>query len=364
MNHALGKVYPEFLIKSKIDERTPPTETTHEVVQALERYVFDTGYEMTHLGLCSSDIVEFFIDRSCLRSHDILVSWLDIIIDRLSLLTDKYSETYTCGRSHLIPGSVTTVGYRLATTLEALRVLHREACSLDYSIRGFRGAMGNFAPLGKDKYDIINREMLSGLPQTQHKIDIQEACGQVPNREYQLRILQIWERVAMQLHKLASDIRVGFALGEYSVEKDGQASSSLIGKKANPIYAERVCSLSRLIPSYTRAVWDAGAHSIFERTLDDSAILRVTYESAFHHMAQILKDSEKMLDRFSVVPARFDELHEDAFLELQACDEGLNTFSRSKGQEKARREPRRYSEEEIKHRLAPTVSAINNIMKI
>ena len=51
--------------------------------------------------------------------------------------------------------------------------------------------------------------------------------------------------------------------------------------KRNPINAEKLNSLGRMLAQLPRIAWDNAAHSLLERTLDDSANRRTTTPEAF-----------------------------------------------------------------------------------
>ena len=51
--------------------------------------------------------------------------------------------------------------------------------------------------------------------------------------------------------------------------------------KRNPINAEKIDSLARLLAQMPRTAWDNAANSLLERTLDDSANRRTILPEAF-----------------------------------------------------------------------------------
>lgn len=74
--------------------------------------------------------------------------------------------------------------------------------------------------------------------------------------------------------------------------------------KTNPQDAEQICGLARLQPNYTRAIWDAMAFNGMERTLDNSAMLRVTLPDAYNNAYYILTRLESVLQNLEVNKAK------------------------------------------------------------
>ena len=60
-----------------------------------------------------------------------------------------------------------------------------------------------------------------------------------------------------------------------------QVGSSAMPFKRNPIQAEKIDSLARVLAQMPRLAWDNAAHSLLERTLDDSANRRSLLAEAF-----------------------------------------------------------------------------------
>ena len=86
------------------------------------------------------------------------------------------------------------------------------------------------------------------------------------------------------LYKFAFDLRCCSRrrIGEWS-EPFGskQVGSSAMPFKRNPIKAEKIDSLARQLAGLPRLAWDNAAHSLLERTLDDSANRRTLLPEAF-----------------------------------------------------------------------------------
>jgi adenylosuccinate lyase len=65
--------------------------------------------------------------------------------------------------------------------------------------------------------------------------------------------------------------------------------------KRNPITSEKIGSLARFVATLPRVAWDNAAHSLLERTLDDSANRREVLPSAFLAVDEILRATHRIL---------------------------------------------------------------------
>jgi adenylosuccinate lyase len=102
----------------------------------------------------------------------------------------------------------------------------------------------------------------------------------------------------MTAYKFAFDLRLlqSPPIGEWA-EPFGkrQIGSSAMPFKRNPINAENIDSLARYLATLPRIAWDNAAHSLLERTLDDSANRRVILPDAFLATDEILLRMKKLL---------------------------------------------------------------------
>jgi adenylosuccinate lyase len=109
--------------------------------------------------------------------------------------------------------------------------------------------------------------------------------------------------VAQSLYKFAFDLRVlqSPPIGELA-EPFGakQVGSSAMPFKRNPINAEKIDSLARYVAALPRVLWDNAAHSLLERTLDDSANRRVVLSEAFLAVDEMLRVALKIISGLCV----------------------------------------------------------------
>ena len=122
-------------------------------------------------------------------------------------------------------------------------------------------------------------------------------------RKQDYTVLSALAGLAQSLHKLALDLRVlqSPPLGELSEPfASKQVGSSAMPFKRNPINAEKIDSLARLLAQMPRIAWDNAANSILERTLDDSANRRTILPEAFLAADEIMRTASKVLDGLRV----------------------------------------------------------------
>jgi len=104
--------------------------------------------------------------------------------------------------------------------------------------------------------------------------------------------------LAASLYRFAFDLRLlqSPSIGEWS-EPFGarQVGSSAMPFKRNPVNAENMDSLARYVAALARVAWDNAAHSLLERTLDDSANRRLILPGAFLASDELLRRAQRIL---------------------------------------------------------------------
>jgi adenylosuccinate lyase len=108
------------------------------------------------------------------------------------------------------------------------------------------------------------------------------------------------------LHKFAFDLRIlqSPPFGEWSEPfGEKQVGSSAMPFKRNPITAENIDSLARLVARLPMIAWDNAALSLLERTLDDSANRRLILPEAFLLCDEVLQRSLRLVQGLRIWPA-------------------------------------------------------------
>jgi len=308
--HALGLVSAEQVadLRVHVDEvdirraHQIEAEIRHDLMAELRTYAEScpVGGPILHLGATSMDIED---NADAVRLRDAL----DLVLERLATLLqplagqiERWAATPAMAFTHLQPAEPTTVGYRLAQYGQDLLIDFEELGSVREKIRGkgLKGAVGTSASyvqlLGSRAAarDLETRVMAAlDLPPF-------PVATQTYPRKQDWLVLNALAGLAGSLYKFAFDLRLlqSPPLGEWS-EPFGQrqVGSSAMPFKRNPINSENIDSLARYLAALPHVAWENAAHSLLERTLDDSANRRLILPNAFLAADELLSRATRLV---------------------------------------------------------------------
>lgn len=270
------------------------------------------GGGIIHLGATSMDIEDNTDALRLRESLDLILARLTILLTELAAQIERWADTPLIAFTHLQPAEPSTLGYRLAQYGFDLLTDLAEVRRVRDGIRGkgFKGAVGTSASY----QDLLATPNAESLISTLHsptsarhlEAHIMAAIGLEPfpvatqtyPRKQDWLVLNSLAGVAGSLYKFAFDLRLLQApsLGELA-EPFGrkQVGSSAMPFKRNPINAENIDSLARFMATLPRVAWDNAAHSLLERTLDDSANRREVFPAAFLAGDEILRRATRLV---------------------------------------------------------------------
>jgi adenylosuccinate lyase len=262
------------------------------------------GGGILHLGATSMDIED---NADVLRQRESLVLVLRGLQDLLLLFAEKvdiWADFPIIAFTHLQPAEPSTLGYRLACYAQDLLMDWQSLQDVKSELRGrgFKGAVGTGASyaelLGVDKLPEFERRLSERL-----ELPFFPVATQVYPRKQDFVLLSHLAGLGASLYKFAFDLRLlqSSPIGELS-EPFGkqQVGSSAMPFKRNPINAEKVDSLARLLAQMPRTAWDNAANSHLERTLDDSANRRTILPEAFLICDELLCTTRHILSGLQV----------------------------------------------------------------
>lgn len=259
------------------------------------------GGPIIHLGATSMDILDNVEALRLRQALDLILTGLGRCLAALAEQIERYADLPGMAFTHLQPAEPTTLGYRLAQTGQDLLADWDELLRVRQEIRGkgLRGAVGTAA-----SYEqlLIGASMTAAdfSARVMADLDLPEydVVTQTYPRKQDWLVLNALAGLAGSLYKFAFDLRLlqSPPLGEWA-EPFGrqQVGSSAMPFKRNPIHAEKIDSLARFVAALPRVAWDNAAHSLLERTLDDSANRRLLFPDAFLAVDEILQTALRLL---------------------------------------------------------------------
>ncbi|MBC7241722.1 MAG: adenylosuccinate lyase [Anaerolineae bacterium] len=257
------------------------------------------GGPIIHLGATSMDIEDNADALRLRESLALIIARLEELIAGLAEQIERWADTPAMAFTHLQPAEPTTIGYRLAQYGQDLLFDLLELRRLHGQIRGkgLKGAVGTAASyvqlLGRVGARRLERSVMDKLGLRAYPV-----ATQTYPRKQDWAVLNALAGLAGTLYRFAFDLRVlqSPAIGEWS-EPFGaqQVGSSAMPFKRNPVNAENINSLARYVAALPRVLWDDAAHSLLERTLDDSANRRLVLPAAFLCTDEIVRRANRIV---------------------------------------------------------------------
>ena len=245
------------------------------------------GGPIIHLGATSMDALDNVDALRLQRGLDLVIARLKALLLCLAERMEQEAARPAMAFTHIQPAEPTTVGYRLAQYGQDLLLDLRELRRVRKGVRGkgLKGAVGTSASYA---------QLLAGSGWTPAALEARvmgklgleafAVATQTYPRKQDWLVANALAGLAASLHKFAFDLRLlqSPPIGEWS-EPFGakQVGSSAMPFKRNPISAENIDSLTRVVAALPRLAWDNAALSLLERTLDDSANRRLYLPEAF-----------------------------------------------------------------------------------
>ena len=266
----------------------------HDVIAFLTAVGENVGEDSKyiHMGMTSSDVLDTALALQMKESCDILLTKMKEFREILAGLAKKYKMTIMTGRTHGIHAEPVTFGLKMALyVMEMDRSIKRlEAAKESVSVGMISGAVGTFANIDpRVEERVCSRLGLKPEP----------VSTQVIQRDRHAEFLTTLAVIGSSLEKMATEIRnlqrTDILEAEESFTK-GQKGSSAMPHKKNPITAERVSGLSRVLRGNAQAALENVAlwherditHSSVERIIIPDSCLLLDY--MLHLMIRIYKN--------------------------------------------------------------------------
>lgn len=258
--------------------------TKHDVIAFVSSMAEKVGPmgRYIHYGLTSSDVLDTALSLQMSAGFDILLSEIQLLKKTLSLMIEAHRQTICAGRTHGIFAELTTFGFKLSGFYEEVErnVQRLKRSHEQIKICKLSGAVGTSSALPLQFEKIVAERL---------HLKVEPFATQVIPRDRHADVMMSlalltsgYERLAIELRHLqrseVSEVIEGFT--------SGQKGSSAMPHKKNPISAENITGLARLMRSYAQAALE-DVSLWHERDISHSSVERVIIPDAFqlaHYM--------------------------------------------------------------------------------
>ena len=263
--------------------------TQHDVAAFVDAVAGDLGADgrWLHYGLTSSDVLDTALALQVREAGQLILEGIEHALEAVARRAEEHRDTVMVGRTHGVHAEPITFGAKLAGwAFEIDRDRERVARALEgMRVGKLAGAVGTYAG-GDPEVERIACERLGLVPES--------AATQVVPRDRHAELLSTLALCASSLERFATEVRhlARTELGEVQEPFGrGQKGSSAMPHKRNPVVAERICGLARIV----RAAGLVGFENIslwHERDISHSSAERVVLPDAFLAL-------DYMLERFA-----------------------------------------------------------------
>jgi adenylosuccinate lyase len=292
--------------KTPSPERVAELEATlhHDTAAFVDAVAEQLGPEgrWFHYGLTSSDVVDTALSLQIQAAGKLVLEGLERALAAVTARAVQHKETLCIGRTHGVHAEPTTFGLKLAGwAFELDRALTRVTRALEgMRVGKLSGAVGTYAATDPE---------LERLACERLGLEPAPTSTQVLQRDRHAEVLAALAVTASSLDAFALELRHLARTEVREVQEPfgrGQKGSSAMPHKRNPVVAERICGLARVVRGHALvglenvALWH-------ERDISHSSAERVVIPDAFLALDYMLDRFAWLVEGLVVFPARMEE---------------------------------------------------------
>ena len=248
-----------------------------------------------HFGLTSSDVIDTGLALQLRAASDLILAELDALIAVIIRRAREERDTVMAGRTHSVHAEPMTLGAKLAGwAFEAARDRERLALAADEVATGkISGPVGTYSQISPQ----IEREALAAL-----KLRVDPVSTQVVQRDRHAALVAAIAITGGTLERFATEIR-NLQHSEIDELREpfraGQAGSSAMPQKRNPVKSERIAGFARLLRGYA-AVAMENQVLWHERDMSHSSAERIILPDATTLLHYALVSMRGIIDKMEV----------------------------------------------------------------
>jgi len=282
---------------SRIDEIEKTVK--HDVIAFLTNVAEHVGEDSRyiHMGMTSSDLLDTALAIQLKEASDIILKDLNVLSDVLKKRAYEFKDTVMIGRSHGIHAEPVTFGLKLALWYsENQRNIKRmEHAKETISYGMVSGAVGTFANIDPSVEEYVcNKFSLKPAP----------VSNQIIQRDRHAEYLTTLSLIASSIEKISVELRHLQRTEVLEAEEYfsmGQKGSSAMPHKRNPITAEQLAGLSRVVRANAIAAMENVA-LWHERDISHSSVERIIIPDSTILIDYMLNKAANLIDKLLVYP--------------------------------------------------------------
>jgi len=272
-------------------------EVQHDVIAFVSNVAENVGPEgrWVHWGLTSSDVVDTALALLMKEACGLILEDVRALADAVKKRAFEHKATPMIGRTHGVHAEPMTFGLKLALWWAELQrdLVRLERARDVISVGKLSGAVGTFSHLPPEfEEEVCRRLGLAPAP----------VASQVLQRDRHAEVMGTLALTGASLEKFATEIR---ALQKTEVREleepfaEGQKGSSAMPHKRNPVGAEQVTGLARLLRGNALAALENVA-LWHERDISHSSVERVIVPDSFLALDHMLRRMTKIVGGMTV----------------------------------------------------------------
>ena len=274
-------------------------EVKHEMIAFLSSMAESLGDDarFVHLGMTSSDVMDTALALQLKEASSLLIKDVREFIKVLKAQAIKYKRVPMIGRTHGVHAEPITFGLKLALWYSEMQrnLVRLERAADEVSVGIISGAVGTFAQISPKVEAYVCKK--SGLKPAL-------VSNQIVQRDRHATFFTTLAVMASSIEKFAVEIRHLQRTEVLEAEEPftkGQKGSSAMPHKRNPILAENISGLARLLRSYALASLE-NIPLWHERDISHSSVERVIAPDATILLDFILRRITYVLKNLCVYP--------------------------------------------------------------
>ena len=279
-------------------------EVKHDIIAFLTsvaEYVGESS-RYIHMGMTSSDVLDTAMALQLKQVNAVIEKDIEAVIDSIRKKAAEHKETICIGRSHGIHAEPITFSHKMCLWLDIMERNRERFKTVSEEIRVgmISGPTGTYSNITPEIEEIVCKDL--GLKPA-------KVSTQVIQRDLHADYMQALALIATTIEQFSVELRHLQRTEVLEAEEGfskGQKGSSAMPHKKNPISAENLTGLARIIRSNSIAALE-NIPLWHERDISHSSAERIIFPDSTILMDYMLNRFKGLLDNLKIYPENMEK---------------------------------------------------------